>query len=368
MASGGCGQSARGPAKGLGPSAGAGGDGGGFVFGAGGDECNIEGLCGNEVHQVQFDAPNIYFVIDSSGSMQALEPPTNQSRYRIVRDAAVELINSLGTLINVGAALFPAGDVAAAPCTPGQQVLELTPGDPPGNDGQESQLSAQFRAATNVVPYGGTPISATMDALQSTLAAYTGNTIVMLLTDGGPNCNESVTCDESSCMPHIEGDCSPGQDCCAASNPMYGSLLCVDQSATVARIQAINDVGIPVYVIGIPGSQYYAGVLDAMAVAGGTDQNGSYHVVDDIEQLGTVFAQIAAAAISCELPLADPPEDTGFTNVYFDCDVVGYDPAQGWHWVDDNTVKLNGAACQELKSGGVAQVTIATGCPTELPK
>ena len=81
------------------------------------------------------------------------------------------------------------------------------------------------------------------------------------------------------------------------------------------------------------------------------------------------LGDIAAAAISCELPLADPPDDIGFTNVYFDCEVVAYDPAQGWAWNDDSdTVVLNGASCAKLKSGQVSQVTIATGCPTEVPK
>jgi hypothetical protein len=151
---------------------------------------------------------------------------------------------------------------------------------------------------------------------------------------------------------------------------MYGPLSCVDQSTTVARIEALKDLGIDVYTIGITGSGLYASVLDAMAVAGGTELSGSpkYHAVDDLSLLTSVFAQIAASAISCEFPLADPPTEPGFTNVYFGCDVVTYDPAQGWDWLDEGTVKLNGAACQQLKSGQVSQVTIATGCPTELPK
>ena len=33
-----------------------------------------------------------------------------------------------------------------------------------------------------------------------------------------------------------------------------------------------------------------------------------------------------------------------------------------------DTVVLNGASCAKLKSGQVSQVTIATGCPTEVPK
>ena len=76
-----------------------------------------------------------------------------------------------------------------------------------------------------------------------------------------------------------------------------------------------------------------------------------------------------SAAISCELPLSDPPEEQGFTNVYLDCEVINLDPAQGWTWnADGDGIILNGASCVKLKSGQVAQVTIATGCPTEVPK
>ena len=95
---------------------------------------------------------------------------------------------------------------------------------------------------------------------------------------------------------------------------------------------------------------------------------GQYLRVDDLHALGQVFAQIAADAIRCEITLSDPPADKGYTNVYFDCENVPYDEADGWTWVGDDVVELHGAACAALKSGQVAQVKVASGCPTEIPK
>lgn len=352
----------------LGPTGpGAGGQVGGLgLVGGAGGECVIEGACGNEIHEIQFDAPNIYFVLDRSGSMQAIEP-SGDNRYRVVREAAIDMIKSLGTLINTGAAVFPYGDVLRFPCSAGAEVFPVTPGQPSGNG--ESAMVQAFRAATDGQPFGGTPIAQSLFEIRDELQALSGKTVVMLLTDGGPNCNPAIQCGEAGCMPHIEGDCMPGEDCCNPNNSSYGPLLCLDDSATIAEIQAIAALGIELYVIGIPGSAFYSNVLDDMAVAAGTDIGGSHLRVDDLDALAGVFGDIAAAAVSCELPLADPPDDTGFTNVYFDCEVVAYDPGQGWSWNDDgNTVVLNGASCAELKSGQVGQVTIATGCPTEVPK
>jgi hypothetical protein len=81
-----------------------------------------------------------------------------------------------------------------------------------------------------------------------------------------------------------------------------------------------------------------------------------------------VFAYIASQAIRCDISLATPPTDKGFTNVYFDCDVLKFDPADGWTWSGEDAVTLHGDACAKLKSGTVSQVKVVTGCPTETPK
>lgn len=345
-------------------------DGGGGSGGAA-DACvgPPVGACGHDVNQIEFDAPNIYFVFDRSGSMAESTPPSLVTRYSVVHSAAVDMVRQLGALINVGAALFPRGDV----CGAGGEVMPITPGDPANGDGSDGPTTALFSARTASSPNGGTPISSTLEALLPVLAEAEGQTIVMLLTDGGPNCNAGITCDASECQPIIEGTCPFGEDCCSAAHPTGGPELCIDRDATVEGVAAIAALGIEVYVIGITGSEIYEDVLDQMAVAGGTAQTGAdtqYHKVTDVAAIGDLFAQIAADAISCELPLSERPseEDMSFTNVYLDCELLPFDPVNGWGWLEGHKIWLHGEACDKLKSGAVSAVHIATGCPTELPK
>jgi hypothetical protein len=346
-----------------------GGEGGeGFQGVGGGTPCVGTSLCGTEVHEVRFDVPNIYFVLDRSGSMATLEA-SGDTRYSIVREAAVDMLRRLGSLINVGAAVFPHGDLAANPCHAGDEIFPVMAGDPIEEGGGDGPVTIAFRASTNQTPEGGTPISATLVKLYPKLTALEGHTIVMLLTDGGPNCNDAITCTISECQPNIEGQCPPTENCCAVDHPSGGPHLCIDRAATVDAVADIAAAGIEIYVIGITGSQYYGAILDEMAVAAGTAQSGVplYFEVEDLTTLSDVFAQIAAEGISCELPVADPPEEQGFTNVYLDCDLLPQDPLDGWTWLGD-TVVLHGEACAKLKSGAVTQVQVITGCPTEVPR
>ncbi|WP_437687524.1 vWA domain-containing protein [Sorangium sp. So ce176] len=323
------------------------------------------GLCGNQIHQVEIaEAPNLYFVLDASGSMLSAAS-SGATRYDGVHEAAVDLVRNLGPLINVGAAVFPLDATADAPCRPGGEVFPVTPGDP-FSDGQERRpTTSRFRSATRVVPLGGTPTAATLTALAPKLVELPGKTIVVLATDGGPNCNSSATCSAEECIANIEQQC-PEENCCAPSGPS-GPGGCLDRDDTVAAIARLAASGIDVYVVGIPGSEFYGDVLDQMALAGGTAQFVSpfYFKVDNLDTLGNVLSRIASIVVSCEFALADPPPEDGQTNVYLDEQLVPYDPENGWRWKSPAVVELLGEACQKLKSGRVGQVQIVSGCPTE---
>jgi len=349
-------------------STGQGGNGTGFNTGVD-DPCEIEGDCGTHVHEVLLDVPNVYFILDRSGSMNMLVNP-NSTAYDVVRDAAIDMVTELGALINVGAALFPSPE-DADPCVAGAEQMPVTAGDPPGNySGGEGPTTTKFRQATKTDPVGGTPISATLEALVPTLAELPGRTIVMVLTDGGPNCNDQATCEPEECLAYLAGECAPGVNCCAPDDPDYGPQSCLDRSETVSAVESIHDEDIDVYVVGVAGSEYFADVLNEMAEAGGTAQDGSfkYYRVEDFDELGGVFALIAGDAINCQINLADPPSEEDMTNVYADCEVIEQSQYTGWIWSDSDTIELTGAWCDKLKAGKIGQVRIVTGCPTELPK
>lgn len=340
---------------------GGGGGAGGGEFAP--EQCSLELTCGGELREVRLDVPNVYFVLDASGSMGDLDG-SGDSRFDLVRSAALTMVRQLGPLINVGAALFPEGNLDVDACSTGREVMSVRPGD---REGSTSTYDA-LRILTNVEPLGGTPVAATLDALAPTLTALEGQTVVLLLTDGGPNCNDDTSCDVDACIPNIEGGCPPEENCCAADHESGGPHLCLDADPTRAAVAALRAEGVETYVIGIPGSEAYGPLLDDLALAGGTarqDASTLYHRVDDLAALADVFAAIAAENISCEIPLDPLPEEPDLTNVYLDCDQVPSDPVDGWTFgFEGDTVILGGQACGELKAGEVEAVRVLYGCPT----
>src|SRR4051794_40524294 len=69
---------------------------------------DAEGLCGNVFLPALGDPPNIYFVIDRSGSMQELVD--GLEKYASVAKAAVDAVRRIGAKANFGAAVFPSPD------------------------------------------------------------------------------------------------------------------------------------------------------------------------------------------------------------------------------------------------------------------
>lgn len=352
-------------------SGGSGGAGGDELLGTGGmtaPKPDAGDLCGQLITQVEKDPPNIYFVLDTSGSMAT--PVGASTRYRLVQGAAFELVKSIGGLINVGVALFPAGVTQATQCHAGAEVLPVMSGDALDLD--------KFTQVTNVQPLGGTPTAATLEALYPTLTALPGRTIVVLATDGGPNCNASAACGAEDCMDNIEGACYQGKCCtlngpsCCADSANQGPLNCIDRKASIAAVKKLADAGVRVYVVGVPGSETYGSVLDQMALVSGAPQIAPpfYYKVEDYTSLAGTLGAIAALEVSCRFDLVTPPSNPSLVNVYLDDTVVPQDLASGWAWElvynsgPVHAIELHGDACHQLKSGKVKQVQIAVGCPT----
>jgi hypothetical protein len=337
----------------------------GIGAGGGPPAADAGGLCGNEIHQAVVDAPNLYFVLDASGSMATPSGSASLNRYDAVRVAVVDLVRKLGPLVRVGAAVFPRHVTDTDSCHAGDQVMPVAQGDPiTGTDGP---TTTALRLTTVAKPVGGTPVSATLKALTPVLTSLPGKTFVILATDGGPNCNEAASCDAAHCITNIENMCQAGVNCCESG--LDGPALCIDQDATVAAITTLAQAGVQVLVIGIPGSETYSDVLDAMAKAGGSPHVASpyYYPVAQVDGLSSVLGAIASIAVKCDFTLVDPPADPGMTNVYFDQKMLPYGAPDGWVWKPPATVSLNEDACNDLKAGKVKQVQIVSGCPTGKP-
>jgi von Willebrand factor type A domain len=326
--------------------------------------CNLgpdAGVCACLDVPLLEDAPNMYFVLDHSGSMAELDKwPT--------AEAVIEqVVLALGPRINVGFASFP--DPVNAGCGPGYQLMATQAGDSPAGVIGPTYQELVFHLTT-LSPAGGTPTAATLDAIYPTLHALSGKTYAILVTDGGPNCDEGATCTVDQCMVNIESQapgCTPNTqpNCCDPSD--YGPSNCLDSAATIAAVTQLAQGGVPVYVVGVYGSGVYATLLDQLATAGGTAQAAEplYYRVDgtDSGSLDAALSSIAAKiTATCTFTVAGTITQ-GDLNVFFGNDVVPQDPANGWT-LDGNLVTLVGTSCQEVLDGDVLEIHISSGCPT----
>lgn len=309
------------------------------------------------------DVPNMVFVLDHSGSMMANDKWTN------IRLVVAHIMTDLGPRANFGVAMFPNPN-ATDSCAAGGMMMSVRPGDSPA--GTEGPTTLEALWVTSGTPFGGTPTATTLANLLPALTKLSGRTFVLLATDGGPNCDANAACDATMCIDNIESDfgCTPtGPNCCDPS--VFGPLDCLDQQPTVNAVTAIAQAGVPVYVIGVPGSGPYASLLDQLATAGGTARATEplYYQVDTADQTAFqgVLAAIAAKITgSCTLDLKQPPPDPTHVNVYFDNTPVPADPVNGWT-LSGSTITLVGTACTEVLSGTVLNVRVVAGCPVLQP-
>ena len=320
------------------------------------------GVCACTELNLLTDAPNLYLVLDRSGSMAV------NDEWTAVRLTVSHVMESLGPRANFGLAVFPFDQSA---CAPGGQVMSVQPGDSPA--GTLGPTTKAMLAVTATTPYGGTPTAATLTGLLPVLTALSGRTFVILATDGGPNCDAAASCGSAMCIANIEGyqGCPAGglPDCCDAS--LYGPEQCLDSQPTIDAVASIAKAGIPTYVIGVPGSAPYATLLDSLAQAGGTARASEpyYYRVDSTDQtaLGAALSQVAAKiTATCTLTLDQPPPDPTHVNVYLDDEPVAADPQNGWR-LDGSTITLEGSTCALVMNGDVLNVRVVAGCPTLQP-
>jgi hypothetical protein len=336
------------------------------------------GPCGEVSIPAVEAPPNLSFIIDHSASMGEELAGSGLSKYENARIALSRVLRAVGHRVNYGAAIFPGLDGVSG-CEAGDQLMKIAPGDDPsyaraGRTGPRLRDLLQRLTIADVD--GGTPVAATLDEMRPILAELAGETFVVLITDGAPNCNREIACGADECGPNIEGGsvagfaCAGEYNCCEPSsqNPA-ANLACVDGDASVMAVAALSDIGIETFVVGMPGSEPYRDLLNAMADVGGRARPGAlkYYPVEDTGELEASLKEIAASvAIACEIPLDYEPPDPDYVNVYFDGSLVEYDPADGWMWTEAGHVAIRGEACAQLSAGDVLEVQILAGCRTEV--
>jgi hypothetical protein len=352
-------------------------DGSVIVPGDGGCGSSPSGdFCGQTFLRAVDDPPNVYFVVDRSGSMGATIEGSVLSKYHAARSSITSLLRSIGHRVRYGATVFPP-KLNPDECGPGEEIFETKRGDPascvvPGSSGP--LLSDFALRLASLSPDGSTPTAATLEALVPTLAELEGKTSVILVTDGAPNCNFDATCSADDCTLNIEnlsiGNhlCAGDYNCCDPANTgSNGPAYCADGDATERAIDALAAEGIETYVIGMPGAEPYAALLDRLAAAGGTARGAEtdYYAVGDAGELrDALYAIGTGIAIRCSIELEAAPEDPARVNVYFDGEVVPGDETDGWVWDGEQRIEVRGEACDRLSSGEILEARVVFGCDT----
>jgi hypothetical protein len=321
------------------------------------------GVCACADEPLAIDPPTLYFALDRSGSM------TELNKWNTVRNVLETVAIQLGGRAAFGAAVFP--DPKADGCAVGSQVFAPAVGD--GLNGIAGPIDhSLFYTLSLIAASGGTPTAATLQALLPELKAIKGKTYVVLATDGGPNCDANASCNASMCTLNIESasGCTPTGTNCCSPQAMAGSpqLACLDAQPTIDAVTAIANAGIPVYVVGVPGSEPYAQLLDALATAGGTARSSEplYYAVStaDEQALFSAISKIAAKVTgSCTLMLDKAPPDASLVNVFLNGSAIPQSGANGWT-LSGTTVTILGASCQAILDGDVLDVRVVAGCPT----
>jgi len=331
-------------------------------------------FCGDSFLQERRDPPNLYFLLDRSGSMGVTPAGSSRTKYEMARRVIGDLLKAIGHRVRYGAAIFP--ESTSGECGPGRKVIPLTLGAPPSCTGETDPKLPRLLGSFGSFPPGGTtPTSAALEDLVPELEGFDGKTYLVLVTDGAPNCNVEASCGPEQCTLNIEHatlgqtECTGNLNCCDPD--LFGDDAggnCVDLDASVRQVERLAERGIPTFVVGMPGAEPYAALLDALANAGGTARSGTgaaYYAVTDQDDLEEALYAIGTGiAISCSIDLDAPPDDPRHVNVYFDGELVPADPDDGWSWDGDSRIVVHGEACDTLKSGDVIDARVVFGCDT----
>ncbi|HVY25201.1 MAG TPA: vWA domain-containing protein [Polyangiaceae bacterium] len=353
---------------------------------SGGENNNGTGGAGCGSTHVAADPPlvNVLIVVDKSLSMNDKPTGFAVDKWTALHTALTSALDQTKDKISYGLEIYPysgkTGGALDKQCQmPAGDASVVVPVD-------EGATTAPLilKALDDNPPAGQTP---TAIALAHADAYFTsgggkglkGERYVLLATDGGPNCSQTIkSCTIDTCTVNMDGKSCGGPDinCCDKSIP-EGTTTCLDEADSVAAVATLAKHGIKTFVVGIPGTEAYAATLDALAAKSGVtnpDAPPKYFAVDakkGAAGLGDVLSTITTGLVtSCKLQLEEVPPV--LNDVYV---VVGNDrggtaleqnDADGWVYdmsVSPPAIVIQGKACDELEANGAPYINVSYGCP-----
>jgi len=268
---------------------------------------------------------NLLVVFDNSGSMES--PWDSTTRWQAAGNAVRDAVSSIAEFVTVGAIIFPSGASSCNvdPITSSTQI-RFVPG--------AAFVAAWDNFLAKNMANGGTPLGEALTVADTSITAANlkGNTRVVVLTDGEPNCDNSAL----MTVP-----------------PMWLTK------------------GIKTYVVGLPGSESAVTTLDALATAGGTMQHLTPSDSRTLRhQLANILTESVTSALpSCSIPLTPPAPNPMDVHVVVTEQGERKDAARdlgkggGWMIKDDGSqIDLFGPFCDQGIAGAYTRISIEYGC------
>lgn len=303
----------------------------------------------------QAPPPEVYLVVDRSGSMLAPGADPLKTRWQELKDAIIGAVTQYEASIHFGLIMYPNGTECG---TSGPQAIFAA--------NNKTAIQTKLDATT---PAGGTPTAAALNNAAESLTelgTVDSTKILILATDGGPNCNYFLNAE-----PECACNFASSPEFCCTNYPAACPLpsACLDDSGSLSTITDLHNQGLDTFVIGLAGTEEYTDLLDAMAIAGGRPQMNaatSYYAAADEASLQAALNTIAVSVISCVIPLTEAPEEPDAVTVYVDGQEIPHDDGQsnGWDYTDDSNtaIEIFGPACTTLQDGATHDVTATFDC------
>jgi hypothetical protein len=319
--------------------------------------------CGHtnlKTNVTKVDKPgNVMVVFDRSGSME--QDWNGMPKYLSAGNALIAALTPLKSLLTVGGLFFPS-DSSLMPkdpqCPNGCVLFGPAQCCPAGGAIGSCYVSTIDKAdEINFVPgdtfitslpkqwhvmnANGTPLQTGIERAAAAIKAknFTDPLIVIVMTDGEPNCN-------------------------------------TDQTKVLDQIGAWKTAGINTHVVGLPGAQGAANLLNMMAMTGGTM---TYIDPKDPTELEARLRTVISSTVSkgfdtCTFhldPKADAPEKLHLivTQNGMESDVPR-DLSKDAHWSINaaaDEVTLEGQLCDFAKNGTFDAIRFVFGCVTAPP-
>jgi hypothetical protein len=288
-------------------------------------------LCPGLDEQFTFATRTLQLVVEQSDAMQTMFD--GATRWSAVEDALVDagdgVVTQHQSTTRFGLTAYH-GLQAGCP---------LLVSVPPQLDAVD-EISAVFAAET---PGGANPVGDTIDVVVDDLTAdpWVGDKAIVLFFGDEP----------TTCM---------------LPNPMNALDLIVTRDAAEAAVAAAFTAGFPTFVVSID-DDIDAGFLQILANAGAGHQAGdpdaTFFAVHDDQELAAALDQILALDRPCSFTLGQalPMELVPGCTVEVNGGAVSYDDPNGWSRPDEQTVELQGSACEAIQQGD-ASVEMVCNC------